>query len=175
MGLVIFLAATVQAESENRSLPGVPVVDAAQVKRAGTGRIKKLGRCHLVPMIEDAPPPPREAGAYVFGLSEDAFIYLDRFEHRVVRGVTATVTVVQKPEHGVLEDDGGGSYSYYPNAGYLGKDKAIFGVEYAGETFQIIYFFRSIEGGTDGMEGKYCPKGASFWKISLRSTAIGYS
>jgi hypothetical protein len=98
--------------------------------------------------------------------------YFENLEQKQV-GLEGKVTLLQGPEHGELEDEGGLYYSYHSKADYEGPDRATFLVEIGGYKVKAEYYFKVAPKGVGGTEGydpyedrKNCPKG-ELWKISL--------
>jgi hypothetical protein len=64
-----------------------------------------------------------------------------------------------------LRDGGQGTYSYVPEAGYLGNDQATIMVEVSGLEIKVRYFFKVLNSlPTDSDQEKYCPRYK--WQIS---------
>jgi predicted chitinase len=83
------------------------------------------------------------------------------------------MTVIEYPKHGVLEEKLGGLV-YKPDQNYIGKDQAIFTVEFEGYRIKVIYYIH-VTGNNVKIEGtppvefgrfwkKYCPRNT--WEIS---------
>ena len=92
----------------------------------------------------------------------------------------ALVTILQQPKHGTLSKDLSRDISYYPDAGYSGKDKAIFLVNMEGYNIKVVYYFDVVDfnkaQGTIKLWEMDCP-GASPWMITSTAnlTDVAYS
>jgi hypothetical protein len=81
------------------------------------------------------------------------------------------------PEHGKVIDDGDGDYSYFPEKGFIGNDRATLLVEMGGKKIRMEYFFRVMTSVHEG-EGvdpwaDNCPKKIRVWKISSLNDVYG--
>ena len=150
-------------------------------------RSRKIGVCHLINNLPDN-EPSAENSLGVVGAADD---YLTKYEHkkslfgeRKIEGVglvpvtlgTSTTRVLQQPSNGrlIFEADTyrGASeetediYSYIPEDGYFGKDRAVFLVDINGQKVKVIYYFQVMDHpiGNTGYED-LCKKGYE-WKIS---------
>ena len=146
----------------------VVIAMASHDKKGAAKTDRTIGICHL---IENQPDSMYSA---VNGLSPVLAVksYIWKQEHILIDKADlkdAKVSILQKPKHGVLKDEGSGYYGYNPsNLDYRGPDRATVLVEVAGRKVKVKYFFKvmqSVPGGTEGYK-KYCPKG-EVWKISL--------
>lgn len=57
----------------------------------------------------------------------------------------ALVTILQQPKHGALSKDLSQDIFYYPDAGYSGKDKAVFLVNMEGYNIKVVYYFNVVD------------------------------
>ncbi|MBC3936228.1 cadherin-like domain-containing protein [Undibacterium sp. CY7W] len=149
--------------------------------RQGLRKERVMGVCKIVANGPDQGVSVVNA----FDPAHEAYIYLKRYEHKIVSG-QAKVTVLQPPKHGLVrlldESDRGvifpkdaapvdpndGTYLYLPENGYLGKDRATILVELGGKKVKIIYFFEAVDGPAgepETIEAR-CPYKVSDWKIS---------
>jgi hypothetical protein len=150
--------------------------------RQGLRKERVMGICKIVANGPDQGVSVVNA----FDPAHEAYIYLKRYEHKIVSG-QAKVTVLQPSKHGLVrlldESDRGiifpkdaapvdpndGTYLYLPENGYLGKDRATILVELGGKKVKIIYFFEAVDGPAgepETIEAR-CPNKVSDWKISL--------
>lgn len=105
-------------------------------------------------------------------VADEAAWYLREHDHHNFEGKTS-VSVLKRPTHGVLENGGDGNYAYFPEKGYIGKDRATLLVEVGGKKVKMEYFFRVMqsipqdyETGPSKYEESKCPKKVRVWKIS---------
>jgi hypothetical protein len=126
-----------------------------------------IGVCHL----SENPFVPQSA-VNVLEPADEAVMYLRQEEHSKITD-QANTSVLNMPEHGVLENEGKGYFAYYPKKGYIGGDRATLLVDVGGKKIKMEYFFRvmrSIPQGDDVAPSPYktsgCPKEEAVWKIS---------
>lgn len=98
--------------------------------------------------------------------------YFDFYEKKKVSPSFGGVRVVRRPLNGQLKHEKNASgfdvYAYYPEHGYLGKDRFEFVVSVGKESVRVVYFVVVQPNRTDeeGFQSrKFCPK--VDWKISL--------
>jgi hypothetical protein len=152
----------------------VMIAQANQPQQISSNSERSVGVCHVVPNVGPLPPPGEDL-EYNIGPVDEAKAYFRLYEHLKVVG-TANTSILQNPKHGVLRDDGSGSYSYLPNPEYLGKDSATMLVEIDGFKVKVVYSFRAINGHPDGdYEKELCPNKVYRWKISSVLDANGNS
>jgi hypothetical protein len=89
----------------------------------------------------------------------------------------AKITVFQSPKHGTLSKDlsPGKTISYYPEAGYAGKDKIVLLVDIEGYKIKLAYFIEMLsdyETGHKGLFKNICPEETNWFQISATSTVI---
>jgi hypothetical protein len=126
-----------------------------------------IGVCHL----SENPYDPTSA-VNSMSVADEAVWYLKEKDHYKIEG-QPIVDVFQVPAHGVLVDDGGGNYVYYPEKGYLGNDRATLLVAVGGKKVRMEYFFRVMqtipqqyETGPSQYEASNCPTKSRVWRIS---------
>jgi len=127
--------------------------------------------------------PPPSSGTPPMGNTltpaRDIASYFYTAEKRTVAG-TSTVTVLEQPKHGKLDDvgtmafdemkhavrdTGVRSYNYIPESSYLGEDKATLLINIGDYQVKAEYVFQV----STKVDEKLCPK--SYWKISaVRAT-----
>ncbi|MFZ6756019.1 hypothetical protein ACO0K9_02275 [Undibacterium sp. Ji50W] len=97
--------------------------------------------------------------------------YLSK-EKTTIRG-DGIVTVLKMPTNGILNSEGGGNFSYLPNKGFIGNDRATLLVKIGGKQVKMEYFFRVVqsvplqyETGPSPYEESGCPKKVRVWKMS---------
>ncbi|RUL68507.1 Ig-like domain-containing protein [Dyella choica] len=149
----------------------VIVAQASQVNH-GARREHILGICQAIPSFQKTPPTINEQGEYVLSFPAAGSDYFQMYENKVLPD-TGTATVQSQPKHGILEDDGGGNYTYLPNPGYLGEDGATFLVDLNSQKVKVIYFFHVIEGHADMNSDRFqslCKDGG-MWQISALSAS----
>ena len=172
--------------------PNVPPQNApvmiAQANQAyNVAKIRTFGVCQPVPSV-------LYNGDNVLSPVTAAQIYLYNYEHHSTATGPATVTILQKPKHGILRlvtevdrgtlfDSSAGSsdpndpaYAYLPERGF-GKDKAAFLVDFGGGIkVKVVIFFLQHEGPLGDTEwGDVCNKTGTMWKISSTLDANGNS
>ena len=163
----------------------VVIAQATQVQKSKAKTDRTVGICQAL----SNPAMPGIPGATVSAyntLTPPLAVknYFRIVENRTVKG-PSTVTVLEKPKHGELEDmgtfvtrhgvrvdTGQRSYSYLPNSGYLGKDRATLLVEIGGFKVKLVYFFQ-VEPVVDyKVEEIVCPN-SPYWKISVNPNDPG--
>lgn len=157
------------------------VAQADQALQQAAAKENIMGVCHPVP---NAIAPEGARVEYVIAPNFSAQYYFSQYEHIKVQGA-ATVTVLQGPKHGVLLPvtaenaasigpsryvEGSNLYAYFPDKGYIGKDRATLLVNFGGQKVKVVYFFQSLDhplGNTGGNDA--CEKTGYQWKISQDS------
>lgn len=91
---------------------------------------------------------------------------------------TSKISVLEAPKHGALSSDlsPGKIISYYPDAGYVGKDKVVLLVDIEGYKVKVVYFFKVVsnyEAGHKGLFKNICPDETNWFQISTSPTVIG--
>ena len=100
-------------------------------------------------------------------------LYFKWFEDIEVGFYEGKVTLLQAPQHGILEVKGKNSWTYIPDkVDYLGTDSATFMVEIDGYTVELTYGIKAVDFIGSGVQGatiheypENCPNG-EFWKVS---------
>ena len=160
-------------------MPNVPPQDVpvmiAQANQAQPGDVKTIraiGVCNPVPNMPDSSP----SAGNVIEPELEAKTYFRLYETEQGYSASATISVLQNPKHGALLDEGDGAYSYLPEKGYYGKDKAIMQVDFNGLKVNVVYFFQVVAGplGNDG-DARLCSKTGYNWKISSTLDSNGNS
>ncbi len=174
----------------SRDVPMI-IAEANQAQASDKAAVRTLGVCFPVPgssehfSLENVLSPKGSAGEY-----------LRSYEHKSIAYDTpATTSVLQRPTHGILRleteanhfgtgrfDPADPGYAYLPTDNYLGKDKAIFLVDFGnGLKVKVIYFLQAVEGTTGGnnWEQTFCSETGFQWKISSALdassiTSVGY-
>src|SRR6266702_3128030 len=146
----------------------VMVVQADAPKQGAAKTDHTIGVCHLI----QNPPTPPDTAVNVISPLVSASLYLQERERKTLDWKFWKVSVLQGPEHGVLEMGARGGY-YRATGNYIGSDHATLLVEIGDLKVNVIYFFKVSKGGIGGTEGydpyedkKNCPKGKT-WKVSL--------
>jgi len=165
----------------------IVIAQADSAQQQVTGKERILGVCHPVP---NSIPPEGARGEYVVDPIYNAEGYFIKYEHKTVTGAT-NVTVLKEPQNGTLQlmtaanvasfgfgrfVEGSKSYAYFPNPGYIGKDRATFLVDIGGQKVKVVYFFQSVGHplGNTGFD-ELCAKTGYTWKISSTLDASGNS
>lgn len=151
---------------------------AGSAQQQVEGKERVLGVCHPVP---NSIPTEGARGEYVVDPIYNAEGYLIKYERQNVTGET-DVTVVKEPQYGTLQlitaanansfgsgyfVAGSKSYAYFPNPGYIRKDRATFLVDIGGKKVYVVYFFQSVDrplGNTGNVD--LCTTTGLKWKIS---------
>lgn len=140
----------------------VVMVQSDAAKGAADDIKRAIGICHIVPngegreiSAENMIQPGAEAGEY-FRL----------YERRDVKG-DGKITVLLRPDHGVLRSEGVGVFSYEANPGYRGPDAATVIAEINGKKVKVVYFFQAIGGVAIGSTTykRLCGQKGYRWKI----------
>lgn len=144
--------------------PPLMVADASAAQNTAQKYDRVIGVCHLSANPYD---PTSAQNTMSPPLAVKNYYY--NYEKYKIQG-PSSVSVLKMPEHGKLSDEGGGSYSYLPEEGYLGNDRTTLLVEVGGKKVRMEYFFRVMtsvhEGeGVDPYEDN-CPEKVRVWKIS---------
>ncbi len=148
--------------------PYAPVViaQASPSQLGNTTTDRTIGVCHLAQNTQ------RDTAVNVISPLVSASLYLQERERKTLDWKFWKVSVLQGPEHGVLEMGARGGY-YRATGNYIGSDHATLLVEIGDLKVNVIYFFKVSKGGIGGTEGydpyedkKNCPKGKT-WKVSL--------
>jgi hypothetical protein len=157
-----------------------PIVMIAQTNQAQDSTKKAervLGVCEVV--ANEKERYPNSIDDYTVAA---AAMYLVDYEHR--SDITqederaAKTTVLSQPKHGTLKEDSAlnGSYYYFPDAGYVGKDSTEVLVEIKGVKVKVSYFIHVLEYREKDAYDANCteaPTGSTgSWKISLASNSI---
>ena len=156
-----------------------PIVIASKAKTGQTS-IHTIGECQLV----DNEPTAGLNGESIpnstvtFTL-ESATSYLQKFDHRNNITLdylsTATVSVIQKPSHGVIvidnDDPSGNTLLYMPTPGYFGDDFGVTVAKLMGAEVRVFHFFHVIDGPTAKRWDAECGKNGGEWKISSSPSA----
>jgi len=125
---------------------------------------KVIGVCHL---SENPYDPTSAVNAMNPSLAIRNYYRVE--EHYKIEG-QPSVSILQMPAHGTLEDVGKGYFAYYPEKGYLGNDRASLLVEVGGKKVRMEYFFRVMQQvpDQDGVDpyADNCPNKVRVWKIS---------
>jgi len=146
----------------------VMLVQASQSQQTKAQYERTIGLCAL---INNPPNAPKEPWAGSDGLSPVVAVsnYFRAVENNLdFKYEGGRASVLEKPKHGVLQATDGEGYYYFPEAGYLGTDRATFLVEIAGRKYKAVHYLRVMEiVPEDGrLDKRYCPNGR-WWKISL--------
>ncbi len=143
----------------DQSFSPIIVAVSGEANRAS---IHTIGECQLV----DNEPTAGLNGESIpnstvtFTL-ESATSYLQKFDHRNNITLddlsTATVSVIQKPSHGVIvidkDDPSGTTLLYQPNPGYFGNDFAVTVAKLMGTVVKVFHFFHVLSGPTVNQYG----------------------
>lgn len=165
-------------------MPNVPpqnvpvlIAQATQAQAGDTAKVRALGQCYPV-------TSNYYGGENTLSPLVAAKSYFLLYEPQMTFTGPATVTVLQQPKHGVLRlvteadrgtlfssgsrfDPSGQVYTYLPEQGYLGDDKASFLIERGGIKIRVVYFFKAVNGPLGNSGGdEYCEKTGIRWKIS---------
>jgi hypothetical protein len=147
--------------------------DASMMKAAAVrGKTLTVGQC----VVYSSSIAPDDT-PYGSGPVGEAAIALNRvFGRKMVdldKPVNAEVTVVAQPKQGKLTlekfPNGGTTFNYRSEIGYLGKETFTLLVKIEGHPpIKIIYFFTIVKGGPDDAQiNQYCGTAKiKFWKIS---------
>lgn len=153
----------------------VPVM-IAQANQAQSGDVtstRSMGVCFPVSNL------PASLTQNVLAPIVNAVDYFHLYEHQDMPSPpVATVTLLQSTKHGELSDGEDGYYIYLPERGYVGKDNAIYLVDFGGgNKVKVVYFLQAIEGfyPSGDWEKEYCSKTGYQWKISSTLDANGNS
>lgn len=151
----------------------IVIVQARQAQNKDAKTDRTIGVCHLIENQPDAPPTAKNS----VNMAGAVWGYLKRQEHHVIDAAgfkAAKATLLQAPEHGVLDMGTSGGY-YQPKPDYFGSDRATALVEMGGFKVKVMYFFKVMEGVGGGNEREkpyddksLCPQGR-VWKISLNT------
>ena len=165
------------------------IVLAQAAKPNATKLYGTMGVCYLSPTAEQINAERDTQGYYsisVIGNADEIFFngpHMPRLELNLEKAV---VTVLLPPKHGTLKPtmrdslgndlSAGQDTSYYPNAGYVGNDKAEFLVNIEGYKIKVVYFIKVnplYDTTTHPVDLSKCPN-PNPWKISTDSTpALG--
>lgn len=176
-------------------MPNVPpqnvpvmIAQASQMQQDPANTNRTVGVCQAL----SNPPLGLLPGAVATAQNSltpagDAIQYFRIVENRAISG-SSTVTVLENPKHGKLEDlgtvvfdenghairdTGERSYNYIPESGYLGQDSATLLVEIGGFKVKMVYTFKVATAVDYKNEEVLCPK--PYWRISSTLDANGNS
>lgn len=158
-------------------MPNVPpqytpviIAQASPAQEAPAKIDRTIGICKTL----SNPPSGGPTAGNTLTPAQDVASYFYAAEKRTVAGAS-TITVLEQPKHGKLEDvgtmafdemkhavrdTGVRSYNYIPESGYLGGDKATLLVDIGGYKVKAEYAFQI----SAKFDEKLCP--TSYWKIS---------
>lgn len=134
---------------------------------------KIIGECQVV---ERQVAGGGFSGVASFGITAQG--YLDKYDGKSISEraiktgkIAIKVTIAAQPKHGRLvkrENDPYGTWNYYPNEAYLGKDKVEALVSVGDDVVRVVYNFvvqpKVVDQLTDTQYRKFCSRNA--WKIS---------
>ena len=175
MGAAVMIPVNIpEVPPSDAMLPVIFVqADASMISTAALpGKTLTVGHC----VVYSSSTAPDDT-PYGSGPVAEAAMALNRvFGRKMIdldNPVKAEATVVSQPTHGKLMlnkfPDGGTTYDYRSNIGYLGKETFTLLVKIEGQPpVKIIYFFKIVDGGPDDAQIKqYCgTTKIKFWKIS---------
>ncbi|MFA6445416.1 MAG: hypothetical protein WCV99_24015, partial [Sterolibacterium sp.] len=164
----------------------VMIAQASQAKQGSAKIDRTVGVCQAFSnpfgsSIADA----LTSAEYSLSPVGDVKNYFRIVEKRTVKG-SSSVTVLESPQHGKLEDmgtlvwdadtgvktdTGERNYRYIPEPGYLGQDSAILQVAIGGFKVKMVYSFKVATAVDYKNEKELCPK--PYWKISSTLDANG--
>lgn len=168
-------------------MPNVPPQDTpvmiAQATQAQQGSSKVNRTVGVCRALSNPASTTTATTQYTLTPAGDVANYFYGLENRTLTG-PSTVTVLEQPQHGKLEDlgtvafnelrhsvrdTGARSYNYIPASGYHGKDHATVQVNIGDYTVKTEYVFQVA---TDGNKNKeaLCPK--TYWKVSSAGDGI---
>jgi Matrixin len=144
----------------------VMLIQTSQSPQVKAKYARTIGVCNLVENPPNAPPVPWTAGNIINpALAAKNYFWL--VEGRDYGNLDAQEQPLESPKHGRLQPNNGGGYSYIPDTGYLGSDRATFLVEFGSKKLKMVHTIRVLEGVADNAydDKRYCPNGR-YWKIS---------
>jgi hypothetical protein len=144
----------------------VMLVQASQSQQTKAQYERTIGVCQLINNPPNAPKEPW-AGSSATSPAAAVALYYQNIEGRVFDYEGARVSVIESPKHGNLQAMDDGAYYYFPETGYLGKDRVTFLVEIGGSKFKVAHYLQMMEIVPEYAheDRQYCPKGI-VWKIS---------
>jgi len=155
----------------------VMIAQANQAQAQDVKTTRTVGVCKLIPNGEFATPPTENRLGPTISVGDYLHLYERQLyeQHKTAIYTTATVTILQQPKHGILQefDKATGGYIYLPEKGYFGKDSITALVDIGGIKVKVVYFFQVLDlNGIPELEKTLCKKGIQ-WKISTTSDANG--
>jgi hypothetical protein len=148
----------------------VMLVQASQSQQVKSQYERTIGVCTLINNPPNAPKEPW-AGSSATSPAAVVALYYQNIEGRVFGYEGARVSVIESPQHGNLQATDDGAYYYFPESGYLGKDRVTFLVEIDGRKFKVVHYVQMMEIVPEYAheDRQYCPNGF-VWKISAINT-----
>ncbi len=148
----------------------VMLVQASQSQQTKAKYDRTIGVCALVNNPPNAPREPGVVGSV--GLSPVVAVsnYFRGVENNLdFKYEGGRASILENPKHGVLQATDGESYYYFPDTGYLGKDRVTFLVEIGGRKFKAVHYLQMMAIAPPEYyyrDKRLCPTGG-YWKISL--------
>jgi hypothetical protein len=132
---------------------------------------RTVGVCQLVQNPADSGMQAGETSAENdIGPVGDLLNYFRSSESKSIQ-FGGEVKILQAPKYGQLQPLEKGSYTYIPNAGYFGTDKATFLVNISGMKVKMVYTIHVEDAVDDSNRSELCPR--SYRRIADGPPAVG--